>query len=233
MSSLRVLCLTLTLLLTAAPVLAEPSRDAAAIKADILRLARSFFGQGDHDFSRQRALNVLVDELLAVAPQPPVSQRLHLLQGAWKQVWGPYDYRDDKRGIDPRFTLDQMYQVVFPLGVYYNVSPFQGRHGEMVSLLRGEYSLVEGYPNMIAGELTDFWGNQGWPKDIPVWEFPAMAERETLPRRRVIVPSFIIWFFADTGYFREVYTDRELRITYGGDSLTERDDEYIYILVRP
>ena len=82
------------------------ARPVAAIKADILALAQSFAGQGDPDFSRQEALEKLVTELLAAAPQPPVAARLDLLAGPWYQVWGPYDYRGGDRGtVDPKITV--------------------------------------------------------------------------------------------------------------------------------
>ena len=38
-------------------------------------------------------------------------------------MWGPYDYRNEKRGVDPELGVDEIYQIVFKDGYYYNVSP--------------------------------------------------------------------------------------------------------------
>lgn len=209
-------------------------RSVEVIKADILAMARSFAGQGDPDFSRQRALDVLVNELLAAAPpQLPASERLDLLKGPWRQVWGKYDYTGDERGIDPKLDLDNIYQVVFADGYYYNAVPYKGRRGDYIAMLRGEYSFVEGYPEMIRGKFTEFPANRGLPEGMEIWELPALAEADELPDGAAIVPSFIVWLFFDAGYLREVYTDEDMRINYGGDSLTDRSDEYLYILERP
>ncbi len=214
---------------------ATQERSVAEIKAEIFALAESFKGQADPDFSRQKQLDVLVDELLDAAPQPPVTDRLDLLYGPWKQVWGPYDYRGDDRGIDPDLAVDEIYQVVFPGGYYYNVTPLQeGRDpGKLrVALLRGKYRPVEGQPDMLRVRFTRFPGNRGRPADIPLWELPALAEKGELPNKISIVPGFIVWLFFGGGGLREVYTDEDLRITYGADSIKDRSDEAIYILRR-
>ncbi len=208
------------------------ARPVAAIKADILALSQSFVGQGDPDFSRQRALDKLVAELLAAAPQPPVAARLDLLAGPWYQIWGPYDYRGDARGtVDPKITVDEIYQVVFRDGYYYNVNPVKGK--DRIALLRGEYQLVPGYPDMLRVRFTRFPGNKGRPEDIPIWELAALAEAGQLPDKTTIVPGFIVRWFFGGGALREVYTDADMRITYGGDSVDDRTDEHIYIMTRP
>jgi hypothetical protein len=223
--------LCLGLIIAAAPGQATATRTVAAIKTDILVMAQSFLGQGDPDFTRQRALQVLVDELLAAAPQPPVEERLELLAGPWHQVWGPYDYRNDDRGVDPKTTVDEIYQVIFPEGYYYNVNPEQGK--DRIALLRGEYQLVPGHPEMLKVRFTRFPGNKGRPADLDLWELPDLAEAGKLPDKTTIVPGFIVRWFFGGGYLREVYTDRDMRITYGDDDLEGRDDEAIYIMTRP
>ena len=207
------------------------ARPVAAIKADILALAQSFAGQGDPDFSRQEALEKLVTELLAAAPQPPVAARLDLLAGPWYQVWGPYDYRGGDRGtVDPKITVDEIYQVVFRDGYYYNVNPVRGK--SRIALLRGEFQPVPGYPDMLKVRFTRFPGNKGRPEDIPLWELAALAEAGELPAGTTIVPGFIVRWFFGGGFLREVYTDADMRITYGGDRVDDRADEHIYIMTR-
>lgn len=209
---------------------AESARSADAIKAEILELAQRYAGQGDPDFSKQNSLNILVEELLKVAPQPPVSERLDLLYGTWYQVWGPYDYRGDDRGIDPNLTLDEIYQVIFAGGYYYNVTPLQ--KNDRIGLLRGKFKLVSDAPNLLKVRFTRFPGNRGRPEDLEIWELPALAEERELPDKTSIVPGIIVKLFFGGGYLREVYTDRDLRITYGSECREDRENEYIYIMTR-
>lgn len=207
----------------------EP-RNVSTIKAEIVTLARSFAGQGDEDFSRQKRLQPLVAELLRAAPQPLVKDRIDLLSGAWRQIWGPYDYRNsDARGIDPDTTPDEIYQVVFPGGYYWNVTPQRG--SDKIVLLRGEYAPV-GETNFVKARFTRFPGNKGRPEGLQLWKLAALAERRQLPNPVTIVPEFVVSLFFGGGYLREVYTDRDLRITYGGSSMADRSTEFIYVMER-
>ena len=220
------------LFLVASSAGGNAARPVGTIKADILALAQSFVGQGDPDFSRQKALEVLVTELLTAAPQPSVAVRLDLLAGPWYQVWGPYDYRGGERGtVDPKITVDEIYQVIFRDGYYYNVNPVHGKN--RIALLRGEFQLVPDYPDMLQVRFTRFPGNKGRPEDTPIWELAAMAEAGELPAKITIVPGFIVRWFFGGGFLREVYTDADMRITYGGDHADDRTDEHIYIMTRP
>lgn len=210
---------------------AQSHRPVEQIKAEIITVAESFVGQGDEDFSRQKRLNVLVEELLAANPQPPVAERLPLLHGAWYQVWGPYDYRDDdSRGVDPKTNVDAIWQVILPSGYYYNVMPYED--DERITLLKGEYELVEGHPEYLRARFVAFPGHEGLPEGMQYWELPALAEQDALPNEITIVPRVIVWLFFGGGYLREAYTDETLRITYGGDDLDDRSDEYIYVMTR-
>lgn len=206
------------------------------LKAEIVALAQSFEGQGDPDFSKQRQLDALVERLLALAPQPPVEARLDLLQGAWRQIWGPYDYRNDDRGVDPEVDVDEIYQVVSPGGYYYNVAPFYkggDRSRVRIALLRGVYQPADGYRDMLKVRFTRYPGVRGRP-ETPLWELPALAEADELEDKISIVPTFIVRIFFGGGGLREVYTDQDLRITYGADGLAPEDRrrEAIYVMER-
>ncbi|MGD8252620.1 MAG: hypothetical protein PVF20_09910 [Desulfobacterales bacterium] len=210
---------------------ARAVRSVDAIKADILELSIRYIGQGDPGFDKQQSLDVLVEELISVAPQPPVKERLHLIAGPWKQIWGPYDYRNDDRGVDPKTTVDEIYQVVFEEGYYYNINPIKGKN--TIALLRGEYTIVPQFRDMLKIRFTRFPGNKGRPADLNLWDLAALAEAGRLPNETTIVPSFIVrWFFGGGG-LREVYTDQNMRITYGAGSVDDREDEFIYVMTRP
>lgn len=211
--------------------MSEEKRDKELIKEDILALARRYLGQGDADFSKQEKINILVNELLDSAPQPPVKKRLSLLYGPWKQVWGPYDYRNKNRGIDPSVTVDEIYQVVFEGGYYYNVNP--NKENGKIGLLRGEYKLASDDSDFLNVHFTAFPATKTRPNDLPLWELPKLAEAGTLPDETHVVPKWIVRLFFGGGALREVYTDDTMRITYGAKSIENRDNEFIYIMTRP
>lgn len=201
------------------------------LKQEIFTLAESFKGQGDTDFARQKQLDILVDQLLAQSKPKPLSERLNYIYGSWEQVWGPYDYRNKKRGIDPKINQDDIYQVVFPGGYYYNVNPIEEGNIEAktrIGLLRGQYE-VEG--DKLKLKFTDYKGNLGYPTNYQLWQLAELAENNELPNKISIVPSWIVKLFFGGGYLREVYTDADMRISYGsGDG--EKEYEYIYIMRR-
>jgi hypothetical protein len=207
--------------------------DAALLKHDILTLARSFAGQGDPDLTKQRALEQKVSMLVAASPQPSAKDRLPLLQGAWKQVWGPYDYRNEKRGVDPELGVNEIYQIVLPSGCYYNVSPsYKGgdRSQERIGLLRGEYRLDPAQSDVLLVKFTRLAGLKSRPT-TPLWELPALAEAGTLPELRNVIPSWIVRLAFGGGALKEVYTDHDLRILFGASSNKFKRPS-IYVMTR-
>ena len=204
------------------------------LKRQIIQLAQSFEGQGDPDFSKQRLLEPLVQELLRISSSSPIRDRLPVLAGVWRQVWGPYDYRNDDRGIDPELGTEEIYQVVSSKGYYYNVSYLYkdgDRNQKRIGLLRGEYKVDANQLNTLNVKFTDYPGASSKPNELELWQLAEMAENDTLPNRITIVPSFIVRLFFGGGSLREVYTDHDLRITYGS-SQRSPDRESIYIMIR-
>lgn len=203
-------------------------------KHEILTLAKSYSGQGDPDRSKQRSLEPLVQKLLSQAPQPPVKDRLRLLAGAWKQIWGPYDYRDDRRGVDPNLGIDEIYQVVSERGYYYNVSPDYkagDRSKERIGLLRGEYRPDEKNENLLRVRFTSLSGVRARPTDKHLWELPALAESHELKNRTTVLPGPLVRLSFGGGALREVYTDEDIRITYGSNG-KDLSKDFIYVMTR-
>jgi hypothetical protein len=206
--------------------------EVSMIKSEIVSLAKSFAGQGDPDFSKQLAFEPLLKKLLLANPQPPLKDRLPVLFGAWKQIWGPYDYRSSNRGVDPEIGVDEIYQVVFPGGYYYNVTPlYKGgdRTRERIALLRGEFKLDPELPDVLLVRFTRYPGLSGRPKsgpDLPA--LPGLIEDGKLQSDTSIVPTWIVRLFFGAGALKEVYTDADLRILYGaGSNRFERPALYI------
>ena len=208
--------------------------EVADLKKEIITLAKSFEGQGDPDYSKQDALKVLVEKLLVASPQPPVKERLKLLYGPWKQVWGPYDYRGDERGVDPTIEPKEIYQVVFENGYYFNVGPdYKGgdKSQERIGLLRGEYKLDPENQNLLRVQFTRLTELKKRPTELPLFEIPALSEARKLADERVKLPGFLVRLFFGGGALREVYTDADLHILYGSNG-SDFKKEFIYIMTK-
>jgi hypothetical protein len=205
-----------------------------SVKAEILELATSYAGQGDPDQSKQKPLELLVEKLVQLSPQLPIKDRLPVLEGAWKQVWGPYDYRNDDGGVDPTLGVDEIYQVVSGDGYYYNVAPYYpngDRSQEKIGLLRGEFVLDTSDVNGLKVKFTDYPGADPRPVGYQLWELAPLAEAGTLPNATTIVPSFIVRAAFGGGKLEEVYTDSELRIVFG-TSARPGSRKSIYVMTR-
>jgi hypothetical protein len=233
LSGLKVLLLVGASIGSARPCLADES-DVASLKRQILDLARSYQGEGDPDFSRQASLDVLVSKLVEAAPRSSVADRISLIQGAWKQEWGAYDYRNDDRGVDPELGTQEIYQVVFPGGYYYNASYLYrdgDRRKERIGLLRGEYSFDPEHDDRLRVRFTNYPGLRARVEGKELWELPALAESGQLEDTISIVPTWIVRLFFGRGSLREVYTDHDLRLTYGSDK-KNFDREILYVMSR-
>lgn len=205
-----------------------------SLKQQIFQLAKSYEGQGDPDQSKQKTIEVLAQKLVQQNPMPPIKDRISTLAGAWKQVWGPYDYRNDDGGIDPTLGIKEIYQVVFADGYYYNVAPLypnEDKSREQISLLRGEFKLDSSDPNGLLVKFTNYPGVEPRPLDIPLWELASLAETGKLENEITIVPTWIVRLFFGGGRLEEIYTDQDMRILYGSNNKKEARRS-IYIMSR-
>lgn len=212
---------------------AVASQKLTQLKQQIISTAKKYQGQGDPDFKIQNTIEPMVEQLLKIAPpQAPIKDRLAVLAGTWKQVWGPYDYRNDDRGVDPELGVNEIYQVVSIDGYYYNVSPQYPKGDktkERIGLLRGEYTLSSSEANGLDVRFTKFTGVEGRPTD-KIWTLAALSENGTLDNEFTVVPSLIVKLFFGSGTLIEVYTDKDLRILYGtGANFSE---PYLYVMTR-
>lgn len=206
----------------------------SALKAEILDRARAVKGQGDPESSIQNSLMPFVERLLELDPQPPIESRLTLLEGPWKQVWGPYEYRENDRSVDETTDPDNIYQVVFPGGYYYNVGPvIDPATGaiEKISLLRGEYEVQEG-PTLEIG-FTKLTSVKTLVGDLDYEDLPALSEAGTLANEKTTLPSALVRLFFPGGTLSELYTDSDLRIAIGNSDSSDGVQNYLYIMERP
>ncbi len=214
---------------------ASPNETAVTqMKSEILKLAQTYQGQGDPDQSKQAALEVLVEKLVQKSPMPPIRERIPILAGAWKQIFGPYEYRNDDGSVDPKIGVKEIYQVVFADGYYYNVAPYYPDGDpsyEQVSLLRGEFQLDDEDPNGLQVKFTDYPGVDPRPAGVNIWDLAAVAEAGQLENEITIVPKLIVKLFFRGGKLEEIYTDHDMRILYG-QSRKKNARRSIYIMTR-
>lgn len=229
------LIVNLLILINASFVVASPSDNGVELlKAQILTLAKSYEGQGDPDQSKQKTLEPLVARLIELKPMPPVADRISTVSGVWKQVWGAYDYRNEKGGVDPKLGVKEIYQVVFADGYYYNVAPFypdKNKNREQVGLLRGEFSLDPEDSNVLLVKFTDYPGVEPRPMGVHIWDLAAIAEAGQLQNEITIVPRWLVKLLFQRGKLEEVYTDHDLRILYGSN-IKPNARRFLYIMSR-
>jgi hypothetical protein len=231
----RVYMLFWLCLAAASPSSAQDLAQTQLLKSEIVKLAQSYAGQGDPDYSKQKSFEPLIDKLLLANPQRPLAERLPLLYGVWKQVWGPYDYRGKNRGVDPEIGVEEIYQAVFSGGYYYNVTPLYkdgDRQRERIALLRGEYKPDPAQADVLLVRFTRYPGLSARPSPGPgLPELPALVETGKLKADISIVPTWIVRLFFGRGALKEVYTDADLRILYGADS-NKFTRQSLYIMTR-
>lgn len=235
MNPFKTICLTIAITVNTQICFANKEINASAnLKTKILTLAKSYSGQGDSDQSKQKSLEVFVNQLVKESPMPPVNERIPLLAGTWKQVWGPYEYRNDDGSVDPKLGVNEIYQVIFADGYYYNVAPYypnENKSREQIGLLRGEFKLDKEDPNGLRVEFTNYPGVEPRPAGINIWNLAALAEAGQLQNEVTIVPTLIVKLFFGGGKLEEVYTDQDMRILYG--SKGKKDSRRsLYVMTR-
>lgn len=234
LKAFQVLVILMALALSHRSLASGQSLEVEVLKEQIFQLASSYEGQDDPDGSKQRSLDSLVLKLIQGRPMPPIKERIPLLKGVWKQVWGPYSYGRSRGGIDPRIGIKEIYQVVFEEGYYYNVAPYypdgDGKR-EQISLLRGEFTLDSENTNGLKVRFTKYPGAEQRPENLPIWKLPSLVEKNQLENEITIVPRWIVWAFFGGGKLDEVYTDSDMRIVYGS-SHRNPTDRSIYIMRR-
>lgn len=212
----------------------EELNDVASLKSEILKISEHFKGQGDPDRKIQNTLEPYVKKLVTLAPQKPAGERIKLITGRWQQVWGPYDNTDSGRGVDPTFDPENIFQVVFPDGYYWNVGRnLDKKTGKVkrIGLLRGEYKVADGDNLKIKFTKLKRLKIKNIPHGFSLTDLAEPAEKKELKGLRSALPSLFVRLFFPKGNLREVYTDEDIRLTYGTDNKGYLDN-YLYVLKR-
>lgn len=176
------------------------------IKKDIFSLAESYQGQTDPDGSKQKALEVLIQELLKQVPARSMQERAVDALGVWNQVWGPYAF-DGSDNIPPGQNPKKIYQYISDQGFYYNFGEFNFVGLNVKFYVRGEYDIMS---DRIGVEFT----NQGIVREAEVNYGTLGDEIEADTVRRFEIPGQLPPVGVKGGLI-EMYADDELRVNYG------------------
>jgi hypothetical protein len=204
-----------------------------AVKNKILNLSETYKGQADPDFIIQNKIYPYVERLVQLSLQNPVEQRLDKLVGAWQQVWGPYEYRKNDRSVDPATDPDNIYQVVFPGGYYYNVGNLldkKTKEVKSVTLLRGEYKFNGGDDLKI--KFTKLTKVMSIPAGLTYVDLPALSEEKKLKGEKKTLPDLLVRLTFPGGVLSEVYTDENMRIAIGKSKSDNGIQGYLYVMTR-
>lgn len=192
-----------------------------ALKKKILSMAEDYRGQDDVDGKKRHRLDALINQLLAETPDTPIAQKIKKLQGAWEQVWGPYGF-DRLDGFE--LDANNMYQVIYPDGYYYNIgfSTFYGQ--KTTGFVRGKY---EAFDDKLKVQFTENKFAIGFiPPKVNLIDLGTLKEAGFIKTQDV--PGGISSIPA---YLHEVYVDKDIRITYGGRNYNDTDND-LYVLKR-
>lgn len=184
------------------------------IKKQIMELARSYSGQADPSGELQDSIETKVDELLAVVPNLTMAEKAVRALGAWRQVWGPYSY-DNSASVPRGIDVNQIYQIIFKEGYYYNFAVYDFLGIKSRTFLRGNFIIEE---DRVAVEFNKSGLILG-KSQLPL-PYQAMGlEDQSL--RALYFPDFLPPN-GITGALIEVYADQDIRINYGviGDDVS-------------
>ena len=184
------------------------------LKKEILNLARSYSGQADTSGDLQASIETKVDELLTLVPNLSMAEKAQRALGAWRQVWGPYSY-DNSASVPRGIDVNQIYQIIFKEGYYYNFAVYNFVGIESRTFLRGNFSIEE---DRIAVEFTKSGLILG-KSQLPLpYQALALEDRSL---RALYFPDFLPPN-GITGALVELYADQDIRINYGviGDDLS-------------
>lgn len=237
MNLLKLITVTLitsvTCLSLQAKTLPENLKTVDEVKSQILDIANQYKGMADPDFIIQNELMPYVDRLLELSPQVPVAERISTLAGPWKQVWGPYEYRKNDRNVDPTLDIDNIYQVIFEDGYYYNVgNQLDKKTGQVkkVTLLRGEFEVASG--DDLNVRFTKLNNVKRIPEGLTYLDLPALSESNTLKGEKTSLWSWIVKLTFPGGTLSEIYTDSNLRLAIGNSVDSDGVQGYLYVMER-
>ena len=196
--------------------------DIAGLRAEIFEIAEA--AQGDCDGQdnspavRER-ISELIDQLALLTPTRTESEKLSDIVGGWQQIWS-----------DTRFTsipgvcfeAEDIYQVVYPDGFYYNISQVRFLGRTYTNYTRGEYEVGTDFLPIVF--TNNFFARGGLEPGTNLVDLGLQAENGEIARAPFI-PS--IPLNGATGRLGNWYVDEELRVITDGRSARESNGIFV------
>lgn len=198
------------------------------LKMKIVEMAERNSGQIDTEDRRlQRELEVVIREFMKLQPESTYEEKALRALGAWRQIWGPYEFDGRTGEIPAGLDTDEIYQVIDEAGFYYNFARFRlyrtgGRDRFLPTYARGVYELTESDTRV---QFTSF-GAFRHPQTQPMPFWYTHIEYLKWPVVLLGWPSswkFRIGPIGAKGVLKEVFADDRIRINYGYELGSDRE----------
>jgi hypothetical protein len=193
-----------------------------ALKTSILKIAEAASNtqcdQDDNYPEITKLLSQLTNELVSLTPAQTEAEKLPKVAGGWKQVWANLD-----SSSPDCISADDIYQVVFAEGYYWNISKNISSTGEAGGFLRGKYEVTD---NFLAIEFTDIAVSPTYfSTGTDLVDLATRAEQKEFIALPPNVPVGV------KGELYNVYVDDTLRIVTGNDDLDDGQSDGFFVLV--
>ncbi len=203
------------------PVPSHP--DAPTLKKVILKVSEQAQGEcddQDNDPQVREALDSLTARLLALTAPRSASEKLPQVVGVWKQVWSDAPFTSIPGAC---FNADEIYQVVFEEGFYYNIAEITFPGQTFVSFTRGEFVVQD------SALTVNFISNISIEGVIE--DFPDLTEASLQVANGEIEPDITRPIVdGENLTLVNVFVDDELRIVADDQQTSESED--IFVLER-
>ncbi len=183
------------------------------IEAVTLKLSERVRGEcddQDNDEQFARVVRTLTNALIRLNPRPSEPEQLSAVVGEWRQVWSDSPFTSANPEICVK--ADEIYQVVFPDGFYYNLSEVTGGEDTVTGFVRGVYEVT---PTFLSVRFTKSFTVTGALDVEPgtITELALGAERgDIVPEVERPVPPipFVLANVYVNGDFRVVANDPDI-----------------------
>ena len=196
--------------------------DAATLKKAILKVAQRAQGEcddQDNDPRVRQVLDSLTQRLVALTPERSETEKLPQVLGVWQQIWSDAPFTSIPGAC---FDADEIYQVVFEDGFYYNIAEVTFPGQTSVGFTRGEYAARDSFLSVRFTNSISVFG--------VIEDFPDLTDASLRVESGEITPDFTRPTADEDFMLVNVYVDDQLRVVADNPQLSEA--ESIFVLER-
>ena len=196
--------------------------NAATLKKAILKVSQRAQGECDDQDNNPRVrqvLDSLTKRLVALTPPRSETEKLPQVLGVWKQIWSDAPFTSIPGAC---FAADEIYQVVFADGFYYNIAEVTFPGQTSVSFTRGAYVAQDSSLSIRFTRSISVFG--------VIEDFPDLTEASLQVENGEITPDFTRPTADEDLTLVNVYVDDQLRVVADNQQISEA--ESIFVLER-